>query len=69
MTKVPQSALDVSHRFSNIRPMLDRRITDSEYVIGAYVMTACVMMASGDSDEEIVDALAKHGTDKRAGWR
>ena len=62
-------AYEIAKRFSYIRPMLDGKITNSEYVIGTYIMTILCMIGEGLTNEEIVDATAKHGVDKRPEWR
>jgi hypothetical protein len=69
MTEVPANAIEVMKRFSNIRPMLDRVITNSEYVIGSYVMTICLNIAQGATDEEIVADMAKHGISRDPRFR
>ena len=62
-------AFEVSRRFSHIRPMLDKVITNSEHVIGSYVMTICTMIGQGCTDQEIVDNVKVHGIDIRPEYR
>lgn len=62
-------AFEVMNRFAVIRPMLDKKITNSEQIIGSYVMTICLMIGQGATDEQIVEDMAKHGIDIRPEWR
>ena len=58
-------AFQVAARMQHIRSMLEKRITDTNEIIGAYVMTICFMIGSGDTNEQIVDSIAKLGRDIR----
>lgn len=51
------NCFDAARRIGEIRSMLDKRIRNSEYVIGAYAMSILWALENGDTNLTIVEFL------------
>lgn len=58
------NGFQLAYRISEIRKMLDERIQDSDYVIGAFIMTIFLDIEFGKTNEMIVDTLVSYGKTK-----